>query len=93
MRVADVIRPKTGQHITAFRQISQKHLDFVIAAADWTIVAAVELNDKSHERSDRRARDALLQRAFTQAGVSLHFLPVKARYHPQELALLTQPPP
>lgn len=96
VRVADLITPKTPREIAAFRKISQKHMDFVIADRAWKVIAAVELNDKSHEAPARRERDNFLRDAFAGAGVALHFVRAQARYEPAALTQLLatpEPPP
>jgi hypothetical protein len=70
----------------AFNQISAKHVDFVVCARDTLhIVAAVELDDRSHDAPDRQRRDAFLERAFARADVRLARVPVRAAYEPAEV--------
>ena len=65
----------------AFNQISAKHVDFVVCARDsLRIVAAVELDDRSHDVPHRQRRDAFLERAFAVADVHLARVPVRAGY-------------
>jgi hypothetical protein len=67
-------------------KISQKHLDFVVVDADTTAVRfAVELDDRSHQRRDRQARDLFLDRALAAAGVPLVRVPAAASYDPARL--------
>src|SRR5688572_6728523 len=40
MRVADVITAAASGDRGAFSKISQKHIDFVVTARDWTVIAA-----------------------------------------------------
>lgn len=73
----------------AFNQISAKHVDFVVCAREsLLIVAAVELDDRSHDAPDRQRRDAFLERAFAIAGVRLVRVPVRAGYAIAELRSL-----
>jgi hypothetical protein len=44
---------------------------FLIVTADTSILAAVELDDASHDREDRRAADARKTHALESAGISL----------------------
>jgi hypothetical protein len=90
MRVADVITPRTSDR-AAFLKISQKHLDFVVTDRDWNVVAAIELNDRSHNSSRRQQRDQFLKQAFESAGVVLHFVPARSRYDVAKLAELLRP--
>lgn len=62
-------------------RISQKHIDFVLNCPESSrIVAAIELDDSSHECPERRARDAFLNRLFWQVGVILIRVPAKWDY-------------
>lgn len=64
-----------------FNQISAKHVDFVVCARDsLRIVAAVELDDRSHDAPHRQRRDAFLERAFAVADVRLARVSVRAGY-------------
>jgi len=92
VRVADVITPRgregSPRWWAAFRPIAAKHLDFVLAdARTWQPVAAIELDDASHRRRDRRTRDRLLNRAMAQAGVPLIRVAAAGRrgYHREAL--------
>ena len=62
-------------------RISQKHIDFVVNCAESSrIVAAIELDDSSHDRPERRARDAFVNRPFWQMGLRLIRLPAQWEY-------------
>jgi very-short-patch-repair endonuclease len=53
-------------------KISQKHLDFVLVdSADTAIRLAIELDDRSHDRKDRRERDAFVDAALAVAGIPI----------------------
>lgn len=93
VRLADVLHPSSPRDRGAFLKISQKHLDFVVTTQDWTVLAAIELNDKSHDAPSRQARDAFLGKAFEGAGIPLHFVPARAKYDPAELERLWEPKP
>lgn len=93
VRVADVISAARAGDRGAFSKISQKHLDFVIATRDWTVIAAVELNDKSHAEPKRAERDRFLEEAFRGAQVPLHFVRAAARYDATALRTLILPTP
>jgi len=69
-----------------FRSIASKHVDFVLAEpADLHPVAAIELDDTSHERSDRRLRDQLIDELFEKAGFPLVRFRVAAMYNPRKI--------
>jgi NOL1/NOP2/fmu family ribosome biogenesis protein len=52
-------------------RINRLSYDFVICKKDGSVVAAIELDDKSHESSRRAETDAKKQRATEAAGVLL----------------------
>ena len=67
-------------------KISQKHIDFVLVDATTThIRLAIELDDRSHQRADRRDRDTFVDRALATAGVPILRVPAAARYDLVEL--------
>jgi hypothetical protein len=69
-----------------FRSIASKHVDFVLAEpADLHPVAAIELDDSSHERTDRRARDQMLDELFDKAGFPLIRFRAAACYDPRRI--------
>ena len=85
VRLADVLGVKAGTAVgerqRALNRLLQKHLDFVLCHAhDLSIAALVELDDGSHKRADRQARDAFLERACAAAGVRLLRFPVRTSY-------------
>ena len=79
VRLADIVTCddsdwKRGQA----NRISQKHIDFVLNCPKSSrIVAAIELDDSSHERPERRSRDAFVNRLVAQVGVRLLRVPAK----------------
>jgi LPXTG-motif cell wall-anchored protein len=54
-----------------FNRICQLSVDFVVVRRDTSIVAAIELDDASHDRSDRREADARKTHALNSAGIQL----------------------
>lgn len=97
VRLADVIGvhkglPKSeGQR--AFNRITSKHLDFVLCdLEDLRVRCVIELDDKSHQRADRRARDAFLEAALQAAQVPLVRVSSRKAYDVTALrALLSTP--
>ena len=72
VQLARVLRFKRGQRDRAvWNRIRQLSLDFLIARPDTSIIAAVELDDSSHLRSDRQDADARKGHALESAGVPL----------------------
>lgn len=75
VRIADILKVERTNNPKidgpAFSRISQKHVDFVVMSFTGTILFALEIDDRSHERDDRKARDAFVNSAFEKAKVPL----------------------
>ena len=66
--------------------IAQKELDFILLRPGMSyVVAAVELDDKTHNLPERQERDAFLDAAFATAGVPLIRFKAQARYDVDEV--------
>jgi very-short-patch-repair endonuclease len=77
---------KRGNNYAAwFNRISRMSADFVVCAKDSTILAVIELDDATHERSDRKTADEKKDRALTAAG--LRIVRVQAKALPDEAAI------
>ena len=90
VRVSDVLRPETGiaksEWQSAFNRISSKHFDFVLCSPNqYEIIAAIELNDSSHNRSARRRRDKYLNEACESANFPLIKITARQIYAAQEI--------
>lgn len=90
VRVADVLAVRSGldnpTRTRAFNQISAKHFDFVLCApGDLSVLCAIELNDASHQRSDRKDRDIFLMHACNAAGLPLINFDAKHAYVATEI--------
>ena len=90
VRLADIIRPQPGlpkaEWTSAFRKICAKHLDFVLCQGpDLAVIGAIELDDRSHRRADRRARDEFVDAALAAAGIPILHVPVQRQYAPDKL--------
>lgn len=67
-RLADVFQ----HHGEGFKQISQKHVDFLVCRNDdWTPMLGIELDDDSHNKAERRKRDMFVNALFASTGVPL----------------------
>jgi very-short-patch-repair endonuclease len=65
-------------------KIAQKHIDFVVVdAGDTAIRLAIELDDRSHDRKDRRDRDAFVDGALAAAGIPIFRVPAAMTYDPR----------
>jgi hypothetical protein len=86
VQVSQVLGVKKGHNFHSWNnRINRLSYDFVICAKDATVMAAVELDDKTHERSDRKATDEKKNKATAAAGVRLVRWNVKAL--PDEAAI------
>jgi len=93
VRMADVLFvTNMRRNYGYFGRISQKHVDLVVCDAQTLKpVVAIELDDGSHQRSERRSRDAFVDEAFAAAGLPLLRFQVQRAYQPNELLERIQP--
>lgn len=78
VRIADLLMGRTRSD---FARISQKHVDFVVVdLASSQIVAAVELDDSSHNRARVQRRDEFVNSAFASAGLPIIRVEVRSDY-------------
>ena len=52
-------------------RINRMSLDFVVCHKDSTIAAAIELDDKSHDKASRKEADDKKGKALSAAGIAL----------------------
>ncbi len=92
VRLADVIyAPWQEEQRSAWNKISRKHLDFVVCDPRTLVpVLAIELDDRSHQRQNRRERDSFLDDTLSQAGLPLLRITTRRSYDPQVLAQLVR---
>jgi hypothetical protein len=89
VRLGDLVQPAKGfsrsQQTGAWNRINQKHVDFVLCQPDTLAVAGVvELDDASHRRKDRSARDDFIDKALASAGIPIvHFAARRAYAVPE----------
>lgn len=85
VRIADLLKVAPGRsrrnQFRAFVQISSKHIDFVlIDPTTGRIICAIELDDPSHQRKDRRQRDHFVNQAFHEANLPLVRVATRTTY-------------
>ena len=85
VRLADTLGVRRGtakgERQRAVNRLLAKHADYVLCRpSDLSIVALVELDDSSHERPARRARDLFLEKACAAAGLHLLRFPARPTY-------------
>ncbi len=87
VRLGDVIGcSESDWHAGHGPRISAKHLDFVlIERGSSRILTCIELDDRSHDRPERRERDAFLEKALAAAQVPLLRVKVARTYSQNEL--------
>jgi uncharacterized protein DUF2726 len=89
VRVADLLnvtseRPPARHRV--FRSIACKHVDFVLVEAqNLRPLAAIELDDSTHQRADRRKRDELLDDLFEKADFPLLRFKTSSIYSPRSI--------
>ena len=79
VRVVDIIQPnaskyyaKSREYMSLFRQLSQWHFDYVLCHREgFKVFCALELDDKTHERPERKKRDRILDTACRVSGLEL----------------------
>jgi uncharacterized protein with GYD domain len=97
VRLADLIKPtakpRTSEWHTAFNKIKSKHVDFVVCHPEsFDVVAVFELDDASHERRDRKDRDAMVDQALSSCGIAIHHIKATNQYDAEALAAMLNPP-
>lgn len=96
VRISDVLATKKGlnnsQRQTAFNKITSKHFDFVICSNDSAkLLAAVELDDSSHNRKTQVERDAFVNKAAESASFPVLRIPAKNAYPIAQLKVQLAP--
>jgi hypothetical protein len=90
VRVADVINVRSVSDRSAwqraFNKISAKHFDFIVCKRDdLSIIGAVELDDKSHQKSKRIVRDQFLEKICSDISLPLLKIKVQKSYYFNEI--------
>lgn len=66
-----MVKHRAEHRHTWLNKIIQKSADFVVCQADTSVLAVIELDDRSHNNPKQAARDADKSRALKDAGVRL----------------------
>jgi hypothetical protein len=89
VRLIDLLwLPRGTQATQAHRnRVQSKHVDFVLCEpATLTPILVIELDDRSHDREDRRDRDRFVDRALESAGLPVLHVPARDGYVVNDLA-------
>lgn len=91
VRLADIIEPRRGmsrQHfIASLNRVACKHVDFLVCDKNtYQPLYVIELDDSSHNRSDRRRRDRFVDSALAQAGIAVVRIRARASYDAVSIA-------
>lgn len=72
VQLSRILGVKQGNNFHEWNnRINRMSLDFVICGKDASIVAAIELDDKTHQKDSRREADEKKNKALASAGVKL----------------------
>jgi len=72
VQVSRVLGVKKGSNFHQWNnRINRLSYDFVVCSKDSTVIAAVELDDKTHESADRASTDEKKDKASADAGLRL----------------------
>lgn len=72
VQLLQTVRFKRGaRDASILNRISQLSIDFLVVSPETAIVAAIELNDATHDDAQRRAADARKAHALKSAGIPL----------------------
>lgn len=74
VNLADIIHPIKGSknRQASLNKIDKKHIDFVLCSkTNLQPVLAIELDDSSHDRQDRKDRDEFVDQALESAGLKI----------------------
>lgn len=85
-----VTRPHENR--VASNRIAQKHVDFLVCnTTNLKPLFGIELDDASHARKDRQARDEFVEKVFAAASMPLLRVPVQRGYTIEELSARIEP--
>jgi very-short-patch-repair endonuclease len=87
VQLSRILGVKQGNNFHEWNnRINRMSLDFVVCGKDASVIAAIELDDKSHEKASRKEADDKKDKALASAGVRLVRWQVNAL--PDETAIL-----
>lgn len=93
VNLADIFVVTNQEQRQKYRgHISQKHIDFLLCdPRSLRPLAAIELDDSSHQREDRQRRDVLVDHVFEAAGLPLIRIPAQRSYETRQVSDMDRP--
>lgn len=95
VNLGDLFFVATGDHRknrALANRVDRKHVDFLLCNPKTVRpILGIELDDKSHDRPERKTRDELVESVFAAAGLPLIRIPVKSGYAPNDVAAFIKP--
>lgn len=90
VRLTDIFYiTRPNENYSYHGKIAQKHIDFLICRPKtMKPIMAIELDDASHNRSDRIERDEFVDKVFETAELPLIRVPAQRTYNTQEITSL-----
>lgn len=90
VRVADLITIKgkygNKSSMRDLAKVAQKHVDFCLCHPDTlAVICAIELNDKTHDRIDRKSRDGFLHKVCNDVGLPIVWVKTQNNYNLTEI--------
>lgn len=81
-----------SKYRTLTNKIDRKHVDFLLCDPKTVRpLVGIELDDKSHQRGDRKVRDEFVEMVYRAANLPLLRIPAQRAYSTSELASLLSP--
>lgn len=73
VRLLDLLEPIKGKgnYQTLLHKIQAKHVDFVILDSNYHVKGIIEIDDNSHNTSDRKERDNFVDLVLSQTGYKI----------------------
>ncbi|MFZ3017414.1 MAG: DUF2726 domain-containing protein [Gallionella sp.] len=72
VQLSRILGVKQGNNFHEWNnRINRMSLDFVVCGKDSSIIAAIELDDKTHEKASRKEADDKKNKALSSAGIKL----------------------
>ena len=92
VRFADVLHPDIGNRLDAWRdkKFLMMHIDYTLVIRETQeIILAIELDDKSHKKSDRTSNDTKKNEMLAKSKVWYARVPVEKMYDPTIIKKIT----